>query len=105
MIDVVSVEVRTPCNDFNDRERQILKVLLLQLCTTANARITAQPMAMNPVNDIDNNVDTLFHVELCFVKSISPEQATSMMEIIERTIQTSMKMCGKDDIDILVNAH
>lgn len=96
-IAMVDVTVSKPDHDFNERERNILEVLLLNLAAHANSYATKGNMVFTPIEKKD---DTIFSFQFAWQKSILKEQYDEFVSSVHRKYETAFNMCDIENIEI-----
>jgi hypothetical protein len=94
------VNVKKRRNDFSERERKILSVLLLNMTAQSNSQITKVPTVLK-----ENNVDEedLLNYQLIFQNAIDRESLEKLKGIMALNITKALRMCGIDGFRITYN--
>jgi hypothetical protein len=97
MISSLDVKVTKLNNDLNERELNILRVLLVNLAGQTNAQVTGFGMALNPLEKAEGD---LFNYSLVFESPIANEKCGEIKEGISRRYNVAMKMCEIEESEI-----
>lgn len=101
----MNVDIHVKNNDFSDREKEILKALVLQFGMLSNIRVTGGTnMAINPVES--ENADSVFHMDFCFQDALDDEKSSQFQEeLTKRVSVTFEKMLKFGDVETLLSTR
>ena len=103
-IAMVDIKVSKKGHDFNEREKKLFEVLLLNIGAAANMVTTKQGMMQTPMT---LEGDELFSYQIAWQKSIPKEQYEEFLTTLKRRYETAFKMSDLEDItmEFLENSY
>ncbi|MGD6993121.1 hypothetical protein [Sutcliffiella horikoshii] len=96
------VKVTVADNNYSERELKIIEVLMLNIAAPANAHVTGENMAFNPLSREEKDI---FHFQLAWQNSLDKEKYFELEETLERRFGVALKMSDIKDVNITFNVN
>lgn len=82
-------------NDYSERELKLIEILMLNVAAPANAQITGENLAFNPLDKDENDI---FHFQFAWQKSLEEKLYNEFEETFNRRIGIAFKMSNINDV-------